>query len=167
MPDTSWIKARLGDEFGLVDEDLLKLYGLAPAELDDYLVTLGNSPAAVANRLISDLDAVRVGYRTIQISDEQMNAVLALLAAYPFHPMIALDTASHQKAWRLSGDDAQWVAFRVADLLGIDFEASDTLRRRLNRVAVWPRENAPAIDDEFLRRVADVTFYLAELSGVL
>lgn len=167
MPDTTWIRKRLTEEVGLVEDDLLRLYGVTAAELDDYLISLGSSPAEVISRILSDLDAVRVGYRTVQVTDEQIATIRALLATCRFTPLISMETATHQIAWRLSGDDAQWVAYRASDVIGLDFEASDVLRLRLNRLAIWSGAEAPPFDDKFRDRVADVTFYLAELSGVL
>ncbi len=167
MLDTSWIRKRLTDEVGFVEDDLLRLYGVTAAELDSYLAGLGRTPPEAASRVLSDVDAVRVGYRTFQVSDEQIEAIRALLATCRFTPLNSMETATHQRAWHLSGDDAQWVAYRASDVLGLDFEASDVLRLRLNRLAIWTGDDVPPFDDQFRDRVADVTFYLAELSGIL
>ncbi len=168
MTDTAWIKARLADEFGLSEDDLARLYGLNRDDLDAHLAALEDGQSStIVNRLISDVDAVRVGYRTVQVSDAQIEASRALLINYRFYPLIALDAAGHQHAWRLSGDDAQWIAFRISDVIGLDFEASDVLRLRLNRVAVGYGDNSPTLDGAFRDRIADIAFFLAELSGVL
>ncbi len=167
--DSTWVKARLSNELGLTTPDLERLYGLVPDALDEQLAALGNELGdgdAVVNRVISDVDALRMGYRTIQINDEQIAAARTLLATGKFDPLIALDAAGHMRAWRLSGDDAQWLAYRFADLIRLDFDAGDVLRLRLNRVAVGYGEFPPAADRAFRDRIADILFYLAELSGL-
>jgi hypothetical protein len=167
MAPIEWIVARIGDELGFAPEDLSTLYGVEISELGGQLETLGEAPEEIVTRILADLDALRVGYRQIQVSDDQIRQTRAILADYLFHPLIRLETADQHTAWRLSGDDAQYVAFRSADILGLDFAASDTLRLRLNRLALRHGEALPPVDERFRDLVADVTFYLAEFSGVL
>ncbi len=167
MDPVEWIIARIGDELGFTADDLAKLYGVTASELPAHLQTLGEAPEEVVTRILADLDAARVGYRQIQVSDDHIRDTRAVLADYPFHPLIRLESANQKIAWRLSGDDAQYVAFRTADVLGLDFAASDTLRLRLNRLALRHGDALPPVDATFRDLVADVTFYLAEFSGVL
>jgi hypothetical protein len=51
--------------------------------------------------------------------------------------------------------------------MGIDFDWGDVLRLRLNRLIVWPDATAPDMDQTFRDRLADVVFYLVELTGIL
>jgi|GEM_PF-4921867 hypothetical protein len=166
--DTTWVKNRIGDEMGLTEEDLARLYGVEKKALDAHLRSLGHDSAAVFEKILSDVDAVRIGYRVLQISDDHIAAARALLGDFIFRPLVSVPMADGQIGWRLSSDDAQYVAFRTADIVGMDFEWSDVLRLRLKRLVVWPDETRPDTADQAFRdRVADITFYLAELTGVL
>ncbi len=166
-PDTAWVKARIGDELGLIDNDLARLYGVEVNTLNRHLASLGGDEDSIYQRILSDVDAVRVGYRQLQVSDEDIAQARDLLQKYIFHPLVSVPMASGQVGWRLSGDDAQFVAFRSADIVGMDHEWGEMLRKRLNRLIVWPAEAMPELDQAFLDRVADITFYLMELTGVL
>lgn len=165
--DAAWVKTRVGDELGLTDDDLVRLYGIDAKALNGHLATLGNDSKSAYEQVLSDVDAVRVGYRLIQVNNEQIAAIRKLLSAYPFHPVVSIPMADGQIGWRLSGDDAQYVAFRAADVVGIDFEWGEVLRTRLNRAIIWPDAAMPQFNKAFRDRVCDVTFYLAELTGIL
>ena len=165
--NADWVKARIGDELGLTEDDLARLYGIEVAALDRHLTSLGNDETAVYERILSDVDAVRVGYRLIEVNDDQIATIRGLLASYPFHPLVSVPMADQRVGWRLSGDDAQFVAFRASDVVGIDFDWGETLRLRLNRAIIWPDPAMPDTNKAFRDRVADVTFYLMELTGVL
>ncbi len=165
--DANWIKARVSDELGLTEDDLARLYGIEPNAVNKHLSTLGGDSQTIYDQVLSDVDAVRIGYRQIQVGDDQIAAIRNLLSAYLFHPLVSIPTANGQIGWRLSGDDAQYVAFRSADAVGIDFEWGEVLRTRLNRAIIWPDAAMPKTDQAFRDRVADVTFYLLELSGIL
>jgi hypothetical protein len=165
--DATWVKMRVGDELGLNETDLAGLYGIEVKALDKHLSTLAGDSQTIYDRVLSDVDSVRIGYRQIEMSDEQIQAIRELLANYPFHPLVSMSTADDGVGWRLSGDDAQWVAFRAADLVNLDFNLGEVLRLRLNRAVIWPDETEPEINQAFLDRVADVTFYLMELTGVV
>jgi hypothetical protein len=165
--DAAWIKTRVGDELGLTDDDLVRLYGIDAKALNGHLATLGNDSQSAYEQILSDVDAVRVGYRQVQVDDGHIAAIRKLLNAYPFHPLVSIPMADGQIGWRLGGDDAQYVAFRTADAVGIDFEWGEVLRTRLNRAIIWPDTAMPQFNKAFRDRVADITFYLVELSGVL
>ncbi|MEP7285609.1 MAG: hypothetical protein ABI947_07575 [Chloroflexota bacterium] len=165
--DTNWIKAHISDELGLTANDLAGLYGIDVAALDSHLVTLGRDVQSISQRILSDIDAVRVGYRRVEVSDDHISAIRDLLASYLFHPLVSTLTASGDIGWRLSGDDAQWVAFRTADVVGMAFGWDETLRVRLNRLVLWPDAKMPDTNQAFRDRLADVTFYLTELTEVL
>lgn len=164
--DMVWIKNRVGDELGLSEADLVRLYGIGKEQLDYHLQSLGGAADMIYQQILSDVDAVRVGYRQLTVDDNQIATTRALLRDYRFHPLVSLPSADGQIGWRLSGDDAQYVAYRTADILGMDFEWSDVLRLRLKRLVVWPDSAMPNTDENFRDRVADITFYLAELTGV-
>lgn len=165
--DARWVKTRVSEELGLTEEDLARLYGIEANAVNKHLPTLGGDSQAIYEQVLSDVDAVRMGYRQIQVGDDQIAAIRDLLSAYPFHPLVSIPMASGQIGWRLSGDDAQYVAFRAADAVGIDFEWGEVLRTRLNRAIIWPDAAMPKTDQAFRDRLADVTFYLLELSGIL
>lgn len=165
--DATWIKARVGDELGLVEDDLARLYGIDASGVNKHLTTLGGDSQVIYEQVLSDVDAVRVGYRQVQVNDDQIAGLRDLLSAYPFHPLVSVPTSDGQIGWRLGSDDAQFVAFRAADAVGMDFEWGEVLRSRLNRAIIWPDAAMPKFDQTFRDRVADVTFYLLELSGVL
>jgi len=165
--DTAWIKTRVADELGLTEDDLARLYGVDSASVDSQLAALDNDKGAVYERVLSDVDALRMGYRLIQVSDEQIEATRAMLANYIFHRPVSVPMAAGGIGWRLSSDDAQYVAFRASDIMGIDFDWGDVLRLRLNRLILWPDATAPDMDQTFRDRLADVVFYLVELTGIL
>jgi hypothetical protein len=167
--DIAWVKARISNELGFAASDLERVYGLTPDALDAQLTALGaelGGGEALVNRLMGDVDALRMGYRTVQINDDQIAATRALLAKCKFDPPIPLDAAGHAHAWRLSSDDAQWVAYRFADLIGLGFEAGDMLRLRLNRIVIAYGDLPPVMEAKLRDRIADILFYLAELSGL-
>ncbi len=161
------VKAKIGDELGLTDEDLARLYGVDASGVDKHLVSLGKDPDAVCQRILSDVDGVRVGYRVLQISDDHIAAIRVLLRDYIFHPLVSMEMADGRVGWKLGSDDAQFVAFRAADIVGMDHDWSEVLRLRLKRLFVWPDETMPETNRAFRDRVADITFYLMELTGVL
>ncbi|HLY27202.1 MAG TPA: hypothetical protein VKQ72_12730, partial [Aggregatilineales bacterium] len=111
--DASWIKNRIADELGLTEDDLAHLYGVEVRALDKHLGTLGADNKSVYERILSDVDAARMGYRQIEVSDDQIGAIRNLLKKYPFHPLVSMPTADGAVGWRLSSDDAQYVAFRA------------------------------------------------------
>ncbi len=166
-PNTTQVKARIGDELGLTEDDLARLYGVEPRVLDSHLATLGKDTQTACERILSDVDGVRVGYRMLQVSDDHIAAIRDLLREYTFHPLVSVPMADRQIGWRLSSDDAQYVAFRAADIVGMDHDWSEMLRLRLKRLIVSPTEAMPETDQAFRDRVADITFYLIELTGVL
>src|SRR5579859_1603043 len=161
-----WIKSRIGDDLGLTEDDLMRLYGISPVQLDRYLVGLAADPEDAVQRVLSDVNAASANHRLITLSDDQIDQARRIVADYPFHPLSQLDAVLGH-AWRLSSDDAQWVAFRIADLLGLDFPSSDVLRLRLNRLGLSYEPEFPEFDAAFRNRVADTTLYLSELAGVL
>jgi hypothetical protein len=161
------VKAKVGDELGLTDEDLARLYGVDAGAVDKHLASLGKDPDAVYQRILSDVDGVRTGYRMLPVSDEHIAAVRNLLKDYIFHPLVSMEMANGQVGWKLGSDDAQFVAFRAADIVGMDHDWGEVLRLRLKRLFVWPDANMPETNKAFRDRVADITFYLIELTGVL
>ena len=165
--DAAWVKTRIGDELGLTDDDLARLYGVNASALDRHLASLGKENNSIYERILSDVDAARTGYRQLEVSDENIAAIRKLLKSYPFHPLVSVPMASGDIGWRLSTDDAQFVAFRAADVVGMDFDWGEVLRTRLNRAIIWPDSNMPETNQAFKDRVADITFYLMELTGVL
>ncbi|MFN7209067.1 MAG: hypothetical protein ACK4P1_01580 [Aggregatilineales bacterium] len=165
--DPIWVEQHIRHELGLTTDDLCRLYGVAAEALPAQLAALGATSREALERVLSDVDAVRVGYRQLQISDDHIAQLQRLLSAYPFHPLVSLPLWDGGVGWRLSADDAQYVAFRAADIVGLDFAASDVLRRRLNTLVIGAAEQPPAFDAAFQRRVVDITCYLLELSGVL
>jgi hypothetical protein len=134
--------------------------------LDRHLVGLSADPEAAVQRILADVNAAGATYRVITLSDEQIAAARRLVADYLFHPLSPLEAALGH-AWRLSSDDAQWVAFRIADLVGLDFAVSDVVRLRLNRLGLSYEPDVPTLDAAFRNRVADTALYLSELAGVL
>ena len=165
--DTTWVKNRIGDELGLTENDLARLYGVETAALDKHLRSIGADSNSVYEQTLADVDAIRVGYRMLEVSDDHISQARTLLRDYIFHPLVSVPRAGGEVGWRLSGDDAQFVAFRTADIVGMDFDWSDVLRLRLKRLVVWPDEAMPDTDQAFRDRVADITFYLTELTGIL
>ncbi len=165
--DTTWIKTRVADELGLTEDDLARLYGVDSGSLDSQLASLDRNKNAVYERVLSDVDALRMGYRLIQVNDDQIAATRNMLANYIFHRPVSVPMAAGGIGWRLSSDDAQYVAFRTADIIELDFDWGDVLRLRLNRLILWPDEAEPKIDQTFRDRLADVVFYLVELTGIL
>src|SRR5207244_1952393 len=112
----------------LSDNDLAALYGIEVRTLDKHLAGLALDTQATYECVLSDVDSVRIGYRQIEVNDEQIATIRKLLVDYPFHPLVSVVTADDSVGWRLSADDAQWVAFRAADVVGIDFEPGEALR---------------------------------------
>lgn len=166
MAEAAWIKTRIGDELGLTEDDLARLYGVSPNDLDRYLVRLAADPEAVVQHILADVHATGTTHRRVHLTDEQIASARQLVADYPFHPLSPLEAALGH-AWRLGSDDAQWVAFRIADVIGLDFASSDILRLRLNRLGLSYEPEFPEFDTAFRNRVADTTLYLSELAGVL
>jgi hypothetical protein len=165
--DTSRVKTRIGDELGLTDEDLARLYNVDAGQLNRHLASMGKDENAVSQQILSDVDAARTNYRLLQVNDEHIAAAHEVLREYIFHPLVATPMADGNIGWRLSLDDAQFVAFRIADIVGVDYDWSDVLRYRLHRLIIWPDEKRPAINQAFYDRVAEMTFFLIELTGVL
>ena len=165
--DATWVKTRIGDEFGLTETDLIGLYGIDASKLDKHLASLANNTNLIYERVLSDIDSVRVGYRQLEVNDDQIRSIRKLLNNYPFHPLVSVVNADGGVGWRLSGDVAQWVAFRAADVVDLDFDMGEVLRERLHRAIIWPDANEPAFNQAFIDRVADVTFYLLELTGIV
>jgi hypothetical protein len=165
--DVEWVKTRIGDELGLSANDLAHLYGVGANALDRHLASLGKTAQAVSERILADVDSARLSHRQLEVTQEQIAALWRLLKPYRFHPFVAALLADGAAGWRLSKDDAQFVAFRTADIVGVDFEWGDVLRLRLHRLVIWPAEETPGDAQAFVDRVIKVAAYLAELSGVL
>ena len=165
--DTARVKTRISDELGLTDEDLARLYNVDVKQLNRHLTSMGKDENAVSQQILSDVDAARVNYRLLQVTDEHIAAARQMLREYIFHPLVTTPMAAGGVGWRLSLDDAQFVAFRMADIVGVDYDWSDVLRSRLHRLIIWPEESRPAINQAFYDRVAEMTFFLIELTGVL
>src|SRR5258708_936 len=70
---------RIGDELGLTPQDLARLYGINEEDLSEHLTTLGADVDSIYQQVLSDVDAVRVGYRQLQITDGQIKAIRGLL----------------------------------------------------------------------------------------
>ncbi|MHB8626618.1 MAG: hypothetical protein ACYDBJ_01315 [Aggregatilineales bacterium] len=166
VAEAAWIKTRIGDELGLTEDDLARLYGALPGDLDSHLVGLAPDSEAAVQRILADVNAASAAHRVVILSDEQITAARQLVADYPFHPLSPL-AAALGHAWRLGSDDAQWIAFRIADLIGLDFASSDILRLRLNRLGLSYEPDVPGFNAAFRNRVADTALYLSELVGVL
>src|SRR5690242_1517155 len=92
--DTAWIKTRVADELGLMEDDLARLYGVDGASLDDQLAALDANENAIYERVLSDVDALRMGYRLIQVNDEQIETIRAMLANYIFHRHVSVSMAA-------------------------------------------------------------------------
>jgi hypothetical protein len=167
MADVAWLKARIGDELGLIDDDLARLYGVDVGALDKHLRSLSGDPNAAYEQVLADVDALRTGYRILEVTDDHIKAIRRVLRDYPFHPLVSTPMADGEIGWRLSGDDAQFVAFRTADVVSMDHDWSEVLRHRLKRLVIWPAEEMPETDQAFRDRVGDITFYLVELTGLL
>lgn len=165
--NTLWVKIRLGDELGLTDDDLSRIYGISSGTLDKYLTSLGSDAEAVSARILSDVDAARIRYKQMLVTESHIAQLHELLRPYIFHPFVPIAMADGRSGWRLSNDDAQWIAFRAADIVGMDFEWSDILRKRLNRLVIWPISTAPELNQAFYDRLTNVTTYLVELAGVM
>jgi hypothetical protein len=165
--DVEWVKTRIGDELGLSANDLAHLYGVGANALDRRLSSLGNTAQAISERILADVDSARLSRRQLEITQAQITALWGILKPYRFHPLAAALMADGSAAWRLSKDDAQFVAFRTADIVGIDFEWGDVLRLRLHRLIIWLTEDTPGDAQAFVDRVIKATAYLAELTGVL
>jgi hypothetical protein len=165
--DPHWVEQHISNELGLTERDLTRLYGLEQGALYSYLLTLADDSAEVYQRVLADIDAVRVGYRQVRVNDEHIEKLRALLSVYPFHPPVGVSMWDGRDGWRLSADDAQYVAFRAADIVGLDFEAGDQLRLRLNTLVIWQADTPPTFGSAFQDRLVDITLYLIELSGVL
>ena len=161
------VKAKIADELGLTDHDLAELYGVAEGKLDAHLGSLEKSDKALYDRMLSDVDATRTSYRKFAVSDEQIASTRTLLSNHRFRPFAPLVQADGNLGWRLSRDDAEFVAFRTADFVGLNLESSELVRKRLNRVVLWANETSPEASQELLDRLADITFYLLELSSVV
>jgi hypothetical protein len=165
--DAEWVKTRISDELGLSADDLARLYGVGAGALDQHLVKLESNAQVLSERILADVDSVRQSRRRLEVSQEQTAALWEVLSTYPFHPLVATRMANGSTGWRLSKDDAQFVAFRTADIVGLDFEGGDVLRLRLHRLIIWPAEDMSSDTQAFLDRVVKVAAYLAELGGVL
>ncbi len=165
--NTDWIKNRIGDELGLAADDLARLYNIDPAQLDQHLRSMGKINQAVYEQLLSDIEGMRTGYRLIQVDNDQRTAMRALMHDYIFHPLVATSMVDGDVGWRLGIDDAQFVAFRTADIVGIDFDWGDMLRLRLHRLIIWPDTARPKFDQAFQDRLVEVISYLVELTGVV
>lgn len=165
--DTTWVKAAVANELGLVEEDLAAMYGVPIGDLDGYLSGLEGTTQAVYQRVLSDVDAMRIGYRRVRITDEHIQNLRNLINAYPFHPLVGVTMWDGRAGWRLSSDDAQYVAYRAADIVGVEFQASDAVRKRLNTLVIWPAASHPTESQAFRDRIVDMTTYLIELIGVI
>ena len=139
------VKSKIADDLGLTEQDLARLYGVGDADLDRHLRELESGEEALYNRVMSDLDAARIGYRQFEISDQQITTVRMLLGKHKFRPFASLVQADGQVGWRLSRDDAEFVAFRSSDVVGLDLDASELVRKRLNRLVAFNRGAARAI----------------------
>src|SRR5260221_11317013 len=97
--NAAWVKTRIGDELGLSDADLAALYGIDMRTLDKHLAGLATDTQATYERVLSDVDSVRVGYRQLEVSDEQIAAIRQPLVNYPFHPLVSVVTADDAVGW--------------------------------------------------------------------
>lgn len=165
--DATWVKQHIANELGLVERDLSKLYRVQPPDLDAHLAGLGSTSNEVAQRVLSDVDDLRIARRQVRASEEHVEQLRALLNAYPFHPLVGVTMYDGRSGWRLSSDDAQFVAYRAADIIGLDFEHGDLVRQRLNTLVIWPAATHPLGSPAFKDRVMEVTIYLIELVGAL
>jgi hypothetical protein len=163
-----FVKARLGDEIGFAAEDLGRLYGQpSEEETDAHLGSLETNENAIVDHVLSDIENVRQEHRVLAVNAEHSESIRGLLNKYHFHPLVSQFDASGGVGWKLSGDDAQYVAYRAADIVNMDFDWSDVLRIRLNRLILSHQTEPPEIDQAFRDHVADVTFYLIELTGII
>jgi hypothetical protein len=165
--DTTWVKAAVANELGLVEHDIATLYGIQDSDLDQHLRELESTTQGVYQRVLSDVDAMRIGYRRVRVTDDHIERLRSLLETYPFHPLVGVTMWDGRAGWRLSADDAQYVAYRAADIVGLEFQASDALRLRLNTLVIWPAATHPTGSQAFRDRIVDVTTYLIELVGVI
>ncbi len=161
------VESQIGDELGLAPDDLARLYNVDTSQLDRHLLSLGNNSQAIYEQIMSDIDKMRAGYQLLEVEDEHLEAVRAVLNHYIFHPLVATPMTTGFIGWRLGTDDAQYVAFRAADIVGMDFDWGDMLRLRLHRLIIWPDEKRPAFDQAFQDRLLQVIAYLVELTGVV
>jgi len=162
----AWIKARLGDELGLSDDDLAALYQTTPGQLTEQLTASTDAPEAVVKQIIADIDGAAAHKARTAINDTQLATLKSWIGRYPIRKLVPLETVSGL-AWRLTADDAQWIAFRLADVIGLDFAASDVLRQRLNRVALSYEAAQPPWNDDLRAQITAIAIKLAELTGVL
>lgn len=165
--DVTWVKQHIANELGLVEHNLLTLYRVQPSELDAHLASLGSTSNEVAERVLSDVDNLRVAHRRVRATEDHVAQLRALLNAYPFHPLVGVTMYDGRSGWRLSSDDAQYVAYRAADIVGLEFEEGDLVRQRLNTLVIWPAATHPLGSPAFRDRLVEVTLYLIELVGTL
>ncbi len=140
--NTAQVKARIGDELGLTDDDLARLYGVDPGGVDKHLASLGKDVEAVYQRILSDVDGVRTGYRVLQVSDDHIAAIRALLRDYIFHPLVSMEMADGRVGWKL-GSELVDVAMGKKDLKwpewpqkgGTDAEREELLKRKFPKMS--------------------------------
>ncbi len=161
------VKAQIAEDMGLAPADIARLYDLDEGRLDRHLATLGADASSAVQRILADVDAARIRHRYYTASPEHGEALQAILKKYPFHSLVSQPTAAGGVGGRLGSDDAQYVAYRAADIVQIDFDWGDVLRPRLHRVILYRGESAPAITPPFRDHLVEITLYLLELTGVL
>jgi hypothetical protein len=164
--DTMFVMARIGDELGLSPDNLAALYDIRPNTLETFLSSLGTDEGAICARVLEDLDAARLMYRRAHFDSDAMAALRKVLEGYPLHPLASMTLADGSTGWRLGADDAQYLAFRTADAMGLAFEAGEALRVCLKRVAIWMDAALPERAVILHTRIVDVIGYLAELCSI-
>lgn len=164
--NTMFVIARVGDELGLSPDDLAALYNTRPDALEALLSSLGTDEAAICARVFEDIDAARMMYRRAHFDSDAMAALRKVLETYPLHPLASMTLADGTTGWRLGTDDAQYLAFRAADVMGLAFEAGEALRVRLRRVAIWTDATPPEQAAILHMRILNVIGRLAELCSI-
>ena len=161
-----WIKSRIGDELGFSEEDLAALYKMSPADLNKQIGQFDQDVEILVAQILADVNAAINANRQAVVTETHIAAIKALIARYPIRKLVPLK-AIQGPAWRLTADDAQWVAYRLADVINLDFASSDTLRRRLNRIALSYGADQPPWDDALRSQILNTSLYLCQLAGVL
>lgn len=164
--DTMFVMARIGDELGLSPDDLVALYNTRPNMLDAHLSSLGTDEAEICACVLQDIDAARLTHRRAYFDSDARAALRKVLETYPLHPLASMTLADGTTGWRLGTDDAQYLAFRAADVMDLAFEAGEALRVCLRRVAIWTDAALPERAAMLHTRILDVIGYLAELCSI-
>lgn len=160
-------KARIADEIGFDEDDLASLYGIQRAALDDHLAELEVEPLMIWQRVLADVDALRMGYRRRAVSDEHILQLLNVIRPYEFGALVETLATTGRIGWQMNAEDAAWVAARAAEVFGLDADEQAQLCRYLQRMIAWPNLTSPANTAEWQRRVVDMATYLVELTGIV